>query len=303
VATDSVIPTKGSPRTSTARAHQNKFSIFIQLLRDSFSSWSKHKAPKMGAALAYYTAFSLAPLMIFILSLVSLFMKRDEAARHIVAQFSDLVGADGGKVVQDILAHSATTAALSWGTVLSFVLLWVSASGAFGELQDSLNTIWEVPEQSHPWITMLKSRLTSLSMVVVLGFFMLTSLVLSAFITGLTYFWGGSMPKFFLEAGNTLVSLITITALFAAVFRMLPDVEIGWRDVIHGAVFSAILFIIGKFLLGFYIAHSAFASSYGAAASFIVILVWVFYSAQILYFGAEFTRAYALRFGSHQDKS
>jgi membrane protein len=139
--------------------------------------------------------------------------------------------------------------------------------------------------------------------VVVLGFFMLTSLVLSAFITGLTYFWGGSMPKFFLEAGNTLVSLITITALFAAVFRMLPDVEIGWRDVIHGAVFSAILFIIGKFLLGFYIAHSAFASSYGAAASFIVILVWVFYSAQILYFGAEFTRAYALRFGSHQDKS
>jgi membrane protein len=272
----------------------------IQVLRDSVSSWSEHKAPKMGAALAYYTAFSLAPLTIFILSVISLFMKRDDASRRIVAEMSDLVGADGGKVVQEILAHAGNMATLSWSTVLSFVLLWVSASGAFGELQDSLNTIWDVPKQKHPWISMIKGRLLSLSMVAVLGFFMLTSLLISAFLTGLSDWWGTSVSRVMLQAMNSIVSIVIISGLFAAVFKMLPDVDLRWRDVFHGALFSAFLFVIGKYLLGLYIAHSAFASSYGAAASFIVILVWVFYSAQILYFGAEFTRAYAKRYGSHQ---
>jgi membrane protein len=133
----------------------------------------------MGAALAYYTAFSLAPLVILILSVISLFMKRDDASRRIVAQISDLVGVSGGKVVQEILTHAGSTTALSWSTVLSFLLLWVSASGAFGELQDSLNTIWEVPKQEHPFRGMIKDRLLSLSMVFVLGFFMLTSLLIS----------------------------------------------------------------------------------------------------------------------------
>lgn len=277
-------------------------STTIKLFEESFSSWSEHKAPKMGAALAYYTAFSLAPLIIFILSLVSLVMKRDEAARRLVAQISDLVGAEGGKVVQEILEHASTTRALSWGTVISFVVLWISASGAFGELQDSLNTIWEVPRQKHPWLAMARERLLSLSMVFVLGFFMLTSLVVSAFVTGLTD-WGGSpAAKFGLELANSLISLLIISALFGFIFRYLPDAKLHWRDVMPGATFSAALFILGKFLLGLYISHSAFASSYGAAASFVVILFWVFYSAQILYFGAEFTRAYTRRHGSHRHR-
>jgi membrane protein len=260
------------------------FTIFVDLLRDSVSAWIEHKAPKMGAALAYYTAFSLAPVIILILSLVSLFMKRDEAARGIVAQISELLGADGGKVVQEILTHAGSTRTLSWGTAVSFGILWVSASAAFGELQDSLNTIWEVPKQKHPWIGMLKDRMLSLSMVFVLGFFMMTSLLISTFIDGLTSWWTSPESKIML-----------------AIFRMLPDTKLTWSDVLPGALFSSVLFLLGKFLLGLYIAHSSFASSYGAAASFLVILVWVFYSAQILYFGAEFTRAYTRRLGSHQE--
>ncbi len=283
-------------------APQAPIPVFVGLLKESVSAWSEHKAPKMGAALAYYTAFSLAPLIIFILSLVSLVVQRDVAARSIVAEMSDLVGAEGGQVVQDILDHSSSMAALSWGTALSFLLLLVSASGAFGELQDSLNTIWEVPKQPHPWVSMIKDRLLSLSMVFVLGFFMVTSLVLSAFITGLTSWWFGPGFKVALELADTALSFLIISGLFGFIFRYLPDVTLHWRDVWPGAIFSSALFIFGKLVLGFYISHSAFASSYGAAASFVVILVWVFYSAQILYFGAEFTRAYTRRFGSHQER-
>jgi membrane protein len=282
-------------------AKQGFVSTTITLLKESMSSWIDHKAPKMGAALAYYTAFSLAPLIILILSIVSLVMKRDEAAQSIVAEMSDLVGAAGGKVVQEILQHTGSTAALSWGTVLSFLILWISASGAFAELQDSLNTIWDVPKQSHPWLSMLKERLLSLSMVFVLGFFMMTSLLVSTFITGLTNWWISPGSKVALELADTLLSLLIISGLFGFIFRYLPDAKLRWRDVAPGALFSAVLFVLGKFLLGLYISHSSFASNYGAAASFVVILVWVFYSAQILYFGAEFTRAYTQRFGSHQD--
>ncbi len=267
--------------------------FYYDVVRESASSWMDHKATKMGAALAYYTAFSLAPLVILVLSIVSLFMKRDAASQRIVAEISDLVGAEGGKVVNEILSHAGSTTALSWSTLLSFVVLWISASGAFGEMQDSLNTIWEVPPQKHPWLSMLKERLLSLSMVFVLGFFMITSLLVSAFISGFTDAWGLSGSKFFLQVINVLVSWIVFTALFAVVYRMLPDIALKWRDVFPGAVVSSTLFVLGKFLLGWYVAHSAFASSYGAAASFVVILFWVFYSAQILYFGAEFSRAFS----------
>ena len=283
-------------------ARHGAFSALAGLVHDSISGWMDHKAQRMGAALAYYTAFSLAPLIILLLSVISLFMKRDDAAKRMVAQISDLVGADGGQVVSEILKHAGSINTLSWSTALSFCVLWVSASGAFSELQDSLNTIWEVPERDHPWIGMIKDRLLSLSMVFVLGFFLIVSLVMSMFITGLTDWWASSASKIALEGLNTLVSLIVISGLFACVFRMLPDVELTWTDALPGAVVSSVLFIVGKFLLGFYISHSAFASSYGAAASFIVILFWVFYSAQILYFGAEFTRAYTRRFGSHRDE-
>ena len=282
-------------------ANKGDASVVFSLLKEAASSWSAHKAPKMGAALAYYTAFSLAPLVILVLSLVSLVMKRDAAAQGLVAEISDLVGAEGGSVVQGILQHAGSTQALSWSTALSLLVLWISASGAFGELQDSLNTIWEVPPQEGAWWTMLRQRALSLSMVFVLGFFLVTSLLVSSLITGVTGEFLGAGSKWALEAANTAVSLVIISVLFGFIFRYLPDAKLRWRDVMPGAFFSAALFILGKVLLALYISHSAFASSYGAAASFVVILFWVFYSAQILYFGAEFTRAYTRRFGSHQD--
>ena len=282
-------------------AQKGDVSVVWSLLKEAGASWVAHKAPKMGAALAYYTAFSLAPLVILILSIVSLVMERNAAAQSLVAEISDLVGAQGGSVVQGILDHAGTTQDLSWSTAVSLLVLWVSASGAFGELQDSLNTIWEVPPENHPWSSMVRERLMSLSMVFVLGFFLVASLMVSALITGLTTEFFTSGSKVALELANSAVSLVVITALFGFVFRYLPNAKLHWRDVLPGAIFSAVLFILGKFLLALYISHSAFASSYGAAASFVVILFWVFYSAQILYFGAEFTRAYTRRFGSHQD--
>jgi membrane protein len=282
-------------------ASKGESSAVFSLLKEAASSWMAHKAPRMGAALAYYTAFSLAPLVILILSVISLVMERHAAAQDLVAQISDLVGAEGGSVVQGILDHAGSTEALSWSTAVSLVVLWISASGAFGELQDSLNTIWEVPEQKHAWWAMLRQRMLSLSMVFVLGFFLVASLVVSTVITGLTSAFVGPGSKIALEVGNSAFSLVIIAALFGFVFRYLPDAKLRWRDVMPGAIFSAALFILGKFCLALYISHSAFASSYGAAASFVVILFWVFYSAQILYFGAEFTRAYTRRFGSHQD--
>jgi membrane protein len=174
----------------------------------------------------------------------------------------------------------------------------ISASGAFGELQDSLNTIWSAPKQNHPFLTMVKNRLFSLSMVFVLGFFMVVSLLISALVTGLSAWWVTTSTKVEMEVINSLVSVMIIAGLFSCIFRYLPDVPVTWHDVVPGSIFSAILFVAGKLLLGWYIAHSAFASSYGAAASFIVILFWVFYSAQILYFGAECTRAYCHKYGS-----
>jgi membrane protein len=219
----------------------------------------------------------------------------------LVAEISDLVGAQGGSVVREILQHAGTVSALSWSTGLSLLILWLSASGAFAQLQSSLNAIWEVPPQKSPWWSMLRARMVSLSMVFVLGFFLVVSLVVSAFITGLTGWFISPGSKILLEAANSGLSLVIISFLFGFVFRYLPDAELRWRDVMPGALFSAALFIVGKLLLGLYISHSAFASNYGAAASFVVILFWVFYSAQILYFGAEFTRAYTRRFGSHQD--
>ena len=255
----------------------------------------EHKIPRRGAALSYYTAFSLAPLITLVLSLASLAMRRDAAAQGLVAQFSDLVGAPGGKVVEEILAHAGTIQTLSWSTAISFVLLLVSASGAFGELQDSLDEIFGQPVRRRHWMAMLRERLLSYSMVFVLGFFMLTSLIASTFLTAASRSLAGDRAPWLLEGANTLLSLAVITLLFALLFRLLPAKSLPWRPLFFGGFVGALLFVAGKFLIGLYIAHSSFATRYGVAGSFVVLLVWVFYSAQILYFGAEIARTRALR--------
>jgi membrane protein len=256
----------------------------------------------MGAALSFYTVFSLAPLAIMVLSLVSLVVERTAARAEIVGQFRHFVGQEGAEMMEMILTKAAADSAGMLGTLIGFLVLLVGASGVFGELQDSLNQIWGVSSKRHPVFILVKERVFSFAMVFVMGFLMLVSFLFSAAIAAAggwlhSRFPGLDGPWNF---GNAVVSLMVIALLFALIYRMVPDARITWRDVWLGAVIAAVLFELGKFLLGFYFGRSALASSYGAAGSLIIILVWVFYTAQILFFGAAFTRVYAMRFGSHQ---
>jgi membrane protein len=281
-----------------------KFTLKIAgaLLVETGTSWLAHKAPRMGAALSYYTAFSLAPLLVLVFSIASLiWTQHGEAAAKITDQFQNLIGPQAGNAVQEILEHAATARTASWGTAISIVILLFSASSAFGELQDSLNEIWEVRAPKQAFFAMIKERALSFSMVLILGFFVLVSLFMSALIAAVSKALTSHFPGLLDLANNTL-SLFIFTGLFATIFRLLPDVPLTWRDVGPGALFSTILFMIGKILLAWYIGRSSTFSTYGAAGSFAIILLWVYYSAQILYLGAEFTRAYTKRYGSHRDE-
>jgi len=275
---------------------------FASLLRETVRQWDAHRVPKMGAALSFYTVFSLAPLAILVLSLVSLAVERDAARAEIVGQFRAFVGDEGAEVMQMILTKTGAEHRGILGTLVGFVVLLVGASGVFGELQDSLNQIWGVSSKRHPVFILVKERIFSFAMVFVMGFLMLVTFMFSAVIAAAGSFLHGHYPGLDgpWEWGNAVISLLVIPGLFALIFRMVPDTRITWKDVWLGAVISAVLFVVGKFVLGFYFGRSAFASSYGAAGSLIIILVWVFYSAQILFFGAAFTRVYATRFGSCQ---
>ncbi len=274
----------------------------LLLFKETFQQWSYHKAPKMGAALAYYAVLSLAPLVILVLSLMSLLVQRSDARTQIVAQFSSLVGRQGGEMVDTILASTASSQAGLWSAIVGFVVLLIGASGAFGELQDSLNQIWDVKTGDRTWMAMIKDRVLSFTMVFVIGFLLLISLVLSAGIAAAAKFLRGYIPASggVWEGANLLASVLVITILFALIFRILPDTYIAWRDVWIGAALTSVLFTIGKFLIGLYLGKAAVASSYGAAGSLIIILLWTYYSSQILFFGAEFTRVFAHRFGTRQ---
>lgn len=273
------------------------------MLRETFRQWDAHRVPKMGAALSFYTVFSLAPLSIIVLSLLSLVVERNSARAEIVSQFRNFVGNQGAEMMELILRETAATNTGIFETLTGFVFLLVGASGVFGELQDSLNQIWGVSSKRHPVFTLVKERVFSFGMVFVMGFLMLVSLLSSAAVAVA----GGRLHARFpaLDGpwawGNDVISLLVVALLFALIFRLVPDVSITWKDVWIGALIAAVLFELGRFLLGFYFGRSAFASRYGAAGSLIIILVWVYYSAQILFFGAAFTRVYALSHGSHQN--
>jgi len=278
------------------------FGLIFQLLKETGTSWAADKAPRMGAALAYYTAFSLAPLLVLAFSALSLFYRNNsQAVASITAQARSTIGDQAVGAVQEILDHAASPKTASWGAVTSIVILLFSASSAFGELQDSLNQIWQVPPRKQAFVAMVKHRLLSFGMVLILGFFMLVSLLLSTLTQTLSHWVIIPFPAIGLEVANNGVSFVVFSMLFATMFRLLPDVPLSWLDVGPGALFSAALFIIGKQLLAWYIGKSTTFNSYGAAGSFVVILLWVYYSAQILYLGAEFTRAYTKRYGSHRE--
>jgi membrane protein len=273
---------------------------FVALLGETFRQWDAHRIPKMGAALSFYTVFSLAPLAILVLSFVSLAVERNAARTEILGRFSALVGDEGTEMIELILTKSAAETTGILGTIIGFMVLLIGASGVFGELQDSLNQIWGVSSKRHPVFLMAKERLFSIVMVFVTGLLMLVSFLLSAAIAAAGSYLHSQLPGLDgpWELGNSLISLLIIALLFALIFRMIPEATIAWRDVWLGAVITAVLFVFGKHVLGFYFGRSAVASSWGAGASLMIILVWVFYSAQILFFGATFTHVYAQRYGS-----
>ena len=272
-----------------------------RLIRQTFREWSEDKAPQLGAALAFYTALSIAPLLVITLGIVSFFFGNEAAGGQITQQLGALVGEEGGNAIEDMITSANKPKEGAVATMLSVVTLLFGASGVFGQLQTALNAIWEVKPKSDRGIWgFVRDRFLSFTMVMGMAFLLLVSLVITASIASLGSFLGNPPDslKWIAQAVNLMVSFCVITLLFAMMFKLLPDVKMAWRDVWLGAILTAALFTIGKFAIGLYLGRSSMASSYGVAGSFVVLLVWVYYSAQILFFGAELTQVYANQFGS-----
>jgi membrane protein len=278
-----------------------KFRGVRALFGEAFTGWREHKASNMAAALAYYTVFSLAPILVISIAVAGLVFGQEAAEGRIVGQISGLVGRESALALEAMIAAARAPSSSIAATVLGLATLLFGATGVFGELQDSLNTIWGVkPKPGRGLIRLLKTRFVSFTMVLGIGFLLLVSLVVSAAISAIGAWLSGllPLPEVVLQGINLVVSIAVVALLFAMIFRFLPDVEIGWRDVWAGAVFTAVLFGLGKLAIGLYLGKSSVASSYGAAGALVLILVWVYYSAQILFFGAELTRAWAYQQGS-----
>mgnify|MGYP002777906972 CR=1 FL=1 len=278
-----------------------RIKTIISLLRETFTEWNEDKASRLAAALAYYTVFSLAPMLIIAIAIAGAVFGEEAARGEIVAQIQGLVGRDGAQFIETAIEGASKPRAGTIASLISIAVLLFGASGLFAQLQDSLNTIWEVqPKPGRGLIGILRDRFLSFTMVLGVGFLLLVSLVLSAGLSGFVNFLGSLLPGIgaLLQLANFVLSFAVTTVLFGLIYKVLPDVKIAWSDVWSGAIVTALLFSIGRFALGLYLGNSSFGSTYGAAGSVVIILVWVYYAAQILFFGAEFTQVYARRYGS-----
>jgi membrane protein len=279
-------------------------SQLIGLWRDAVGAWLDDYAPSMGAALAYYTLFSIAPLLLIVISIAGLVFGPGAARGEIFAELRELMGEAGAATVQSLLQNVNKPAQGVLGTVVGGAVLLIGAMSVFGELQDSLDRIWRAPHRADPSLWALaRSRLLSFGMVLGVGFLLIVSLVASAGVAALAKFTGHLMGPWALlvEVLNFGVTFAFVTATFAMIYKIIPHVRIGWADVWLGAGVTALLFAVGKSLIGLYLGRSSFASGFGAAGSLILLLVWMYYSAQIFLLGAEFTRVYARTFGSLRD--
>ncbi len=278
-----------------------KLKTAFRLLKETFDEWSEDKAPRLAAALAYYTAFSIAPLLVIIIAVAGLAFGQEAARGQIVSQVQGAIGQESAQVLEEIIANAYQPDVGIFATIIGIVTLVLGAAGFFGQLQDALNTIWEVaPKPGQSILAMIRQRFISFTMVLGIGFLLLVSLVLSTALSAASNFVNGFLPQteFIAQLINFVISFGAITLLFAMIYKILPDVEIAWRDVWVGAAMTALLFTIGRFLLSLYLGNTGTSSAYGAAGSFVVLLLWIYYSAQILLFGAEFTQVYARHYGS-----
>ena len=271
------------------------------LLTQTIKEWQEDKASRLAAALSYYTIFSLPPLLILGLAIAGQVFDRQAAQERLVSQAGQLVGQDGAEGIAMILENASEPGAGLVAGIISVVTLFLGASGAFAQLQDAMDTIWEVqPRPGRSVLGTIKDRLFSFTMVLTVGFLLLVSLLLSTVLAALGEFIGGLAPGFVMLAQiiNFVVSFGVTVLLFALIFKVIPDVTIQWKDVWLGAFVTAALFAIGRWAIGLYLGQSATASTYGAAGSLIVLLVWVYYAAQIVFLGAEFTQVYTHKYGS-----
>jgi membrane protein len=273
-------------------------SAIWSLCYETFNEFLAVKAPRLGAALAFYTTLSLAPLLVIVLAIAGAIYGDDAARAQLTKQIDGVVGPEGAAAVRMMLENSTQPGGTWWGTILGIGTLVFTATAAFNELQSALNTIWHVqPRPDAGYFDLVRGRVVSFAMVVSVGFLLLVSLVISTLLSALGAYVGGFVPDYggLLQIANLAVSFLVITLLFALMFKLLPDVEVPWKNVWIGAAVTGLLFVVGKFAIGFYLGVASVSSAYGAAGSFVVLLLWVYYSAQILLFGAEFTRVYTLR--------
>ena len=277
-----------------------KVKPVFSLLKEAFQEWQRDKASLLAAALAYYTVFSITPLLVIAIAIVGAVFGQEAARGEILDQINTLVGEQGAQAIEMALNNANQPEISGVASIISVIVLLIGASGVFAQLQEALNTIWNVTVRPERGIlNFIRKRLLSFGMVLALGFLLLVSLIASAVLSaiskldidllpGLTIFW---------QLLNTGVSFGFIAVLFALIYKYLPDVKIRWKDVWVGAIVTALLFGLGKYLIGLYLGRGSLGSAYGAAGSLIVFLAWVFYSAQILLFGAELTQVYARRYG------
>ncbi|OLY93742.1 membrane protein [Cnuella takakiae] len=273
------------------------------ILKKSFAGFGEDKVPKLSASLAYYTIFSLGPLILVIISLAGVFLGREAIEGSIFNQLRGFVGADAAAQIQQIVKSASLSGKSTTAATIGVITLLVGATSVFAEIQDSINTIWGLKAKpgKQGVLIMLKNRLLSFGVIGSLGFLLLVSLAVTAIIEGLNERLLARFPDvsiILMYVINLVITLGVITLLFAVIFKVLPDAAIRWRDVWAGSIATAILFMIGKFAIGLYIGKSEVGSTYGTAGSLVVLILWVYYSAIILYFGAEFTKAYALEYGS-----
>ncbi len=277
-----------------------KLATILGIIKDTFQGWSEDKVSRIAAALAYYTIVSMAPLQAIVIGIAGLVFGQGAVRNQILLQVQGMVGPQGANAFRTIMENARVSGEGLAATILGLATLIFGATGAFVELKDALNTIWNIePKPGRGIIATVKDRIFSFTLILVTAFLLVVSLVISAALTAFGTFLGGIIPYVgLMQAVNFILSFVAITLIFAAIYRFVPDAKIAWSDVWIGAVATSLLFTIGKYLIALYLGSATSASAYGVAGSLVVILIWFYYSAQIFLLGAEFTQVYATQAGS-----
>lgn len=283
-----------------------KLTTWWSVCKDAVVAWSDDFAPSMGAAISYYTVFSLAPLLVLVIAVAGVFFGAEAVRGQIAAQLSSLMGPDTAKAIEAMVESAAISDKSGWASALSVGVLLIGATSVFGELQAALDRIWHVAESQKPsgvW-GILRARVFSFGLILVLAFLLMVSLALSAGLAAFGTLIGGLLPgqEVLLQLLNLVVAFVVTTTLFAAIFKWMPTAKVGWRDVWIGAAVTAVLFELGKFGIGIYLGKSDFSTTFAGGGALVILLAWVYYAAQIFLLGAEFTKVYAFRFGSAYKK-